>query len=362
MRKISVLLMMLLCMTVLTACSKGENDKANSAEATVTVAPTTAPSEAATIEDASGASAESGSTEPTEKIDMKIAALKGPTAIGMVKMMDDAAAEITANNYQFAIAGAADEISTGLVKGDFDIAAIPCNLASVLYNKTQGGIKLAGINTLGVLYVVETGNSIKTVQDLKGKTIYATGLGTVPQYTLNYILQANGIDPEKDLTIEYKTEATEVAAMLSKSEDAIAMLPQPYVTAVMLGNDKVHIALDMAEEWNRVAADESTVVTGVVVVRSEFLEDNREAFEAFMKEYTASAAFVNEKVDAAATLVEKFDIFKAAPMKQAIPYCNITLIQGSEMKDKVNGYLSALFAQNPDSVGGALPAEDFYIQ
>ncbi|HHV09324.1 MAG TPA: ABC transporter substrate-binding protein [Clostridiales bacterium] len=360
MRKISTLLIMLLCMAAFTACSKETGDPSNTAEATVTVAPTTAPSEAATIEDASGASDES--EKPAEKIGMKVAALKGPTAIGMVKLMDDAAAGVTENNYQFTIAGTADEISTGLVKGDVDIAAIPCNLASVLYNKTQGGIKLAGINTLGVLYIVETGNSIKSVQDLKGKTIYATGLGTVPQYTLNYILQANGIDPEKDLTIEYKTEPTEVAAMLSKSEDAIAMLPQPYVTTVMLGNDKVHIVLDMAEEWNRVATDGSTVVTGVVVVRSEFLEDNREAFDAFMKEYAASTEFVNEKVDAAATLVEKFDIFKAAPMKKAIPYCNITLIQGSEMKDKVNGYLSALFGQKPDSVGGALPAEDFYIQ
>jgi NitT/TauT family transport system substrate-binding protein len=278
----------------------------------------------------------------------------------MVKVMNDAEAGTTTNNYNFTIAGAADEISTGLIKGEFDIAAIPCNLASVLYNKTEGKIKMAGINTLGVLYIVETGDSIKSVEDLKGKTIYSTGLGTTPQFTLNYLLSAYGIDPEKDVTIEYKTEATEVAVMLSEATDAIAMLPQPYVTTVMMSNDKVHIALNVAEEWDKVSTDGSSVVTGVVVVRSEFLEQNKDAFDAFMAEYTDSAAFVNENIDEASALVEQFDIFKAAPMKQAIPYCNITLVQGDEMKEKVSGYLTALFNQNPQSVGGKLPSDDFY--
>ena len=325
MKKIKILGMVLLCMVVMNACSKENN------------------------------------TQSDPKIDIKIAALKGPTAIGMVQVMENASAGTTANNYNFTIAGAADEISAGLVKGDFDIAAVPCNLASVLYNKTKGQIKVAGINTLGVLYIVETGDSIQSVQDLKGKTIFSTGYGTTPQYTLNYILSANGIDPEKDVTIEYKSEATEIAAMLSESTDAVAMLPQPYVTTVMLSNDKIRIALDVAEEWNKISTDGSTVVTGVVVVRSDFLEKNPKAFEVFMSEYEASAVFVNEHVDEAAALAEKFDIFKAAPLKKAIPYCNITLIQGDEMKEKINGYLMTLFNQNPEAVGGKLPAEDFYI-
>lgn len=295
-----------------------------------------------------------------EKLDMNIAALKGPTAIGMVKIMEDGANGKTANPYQFTIAGAADEISTGLIKGDIDIAAVPCNLASVLYNKTEGKIKMAGINTLGVLYIVETGNTIETVKDLKGKTIYSTGLGTTPQYTLNYLLTANGIDPEKDVTIEYKSEPTEVAALLSNSEDAVAMLPQPYVTTVMMNNDKVRIALDITKEWETASTDGSSVITGVVVVRKEFLDNNKEAFDTFMEEYTKSAAFVNENVEGAAKLVEKFDIFKAAVASKAIPYCNITLIKGEGMKEKVNGYLTVLFNQEPKSVGGKVPGDDFY--
>lgn len=291
---------------------------------------------------------------------IRIAALKGPTAIGMVKIMEDASAGDAANDYTFTIAGTADEISAGLIKGEFDVAAVPCNLASVLYNKTEGQVLLAGINTLGVLYIVETGDSIQSVEDLRGKTIYSTGLGTTPQYTLNYILNSYGIDPEQDVTIEYKTEATEVAAVLSEASDAVAMLPQPYVTTVIMNNDKVRIALDVAEEWDAVSDDQSAVVTGVVVVRKEFLEGNPEAFNTFLEEYKGSTEYVNDNIKDAAALVEKFDIFKAAIAEKAIPDCNITFINGSEMKEKVSGYLTNLFEQNPKSIGGKIPAEDFY--
>jgi NitT/TauT family transport system substrate-binding protein len=360
MKRLKLLVVFALCITVLAACTgKGTGKTENNATGTTTPAPTTAPTQTAPAE-ATAAPTTAPTEAPAEKIDIKIAALKGPTAIGMVKLMDDAAAGTTANNYTFTTAGTADEISAGLVKGDFDIAAVPCNLASVLYNKTKGQIKLAGINTLGVLYIVETGNSIQKVEDLKGKTIYSTGIGTTPQFTLNYLLTSYGIDPEKDVTIEYKTEATEVAAMLSKADNAIAMLPQPYVTTVMMNNDKVRVALDIAKEWEAVSKDESSVVTGVVVVRSDFLEKNKEAFDDFMAEYKTSAAFVNENIDEASALVEKYDIFKAAVIKKAIPYCGITLIQGEDMKKKVGGYLTALYNQNPKAVGGALPAEDFY--
>lgn len=294
-----------------------------------------------------------------EKVDINIAALKGPTGMGMVKLMEDAEGDSTANNYNFTIAGEADVISTGLIKGEFDIAAVPCNLASVLYNKTNGQIKIAGINTLSVLYIIETGNTINTVEDLKGKTIYSTGYGTTPQYTLNYLLSLYGLDPEKDLTIEYKTEATEVAAMLENSEDAIAMLPQPFVTTVMMNNDRVRIAIDIEKEWTTQNED-SGVVTGVVVVNSEFLNNHPEAVEEFLDEYQQSAEFVNNNVDSAADLVEKFGLFKAVAAKKAIPYCNITLIRGLEMKEKVSGYLNILFNQNPNAVGGAMPADDFY--
>jgi NitT/TauT family transport system substrate-binding protein len=348
MKKFKIILLAVLCMAMFSACAKEDKTSVNQ-DSAATPAATAAPE-----------ATEAPAATTAAKTNISIAALKGPTAVGMVKVMSDADAGTTANNYKFTVAGTPDEISAGLVKGEFDVAAVPCNLASVLYNKTKGSIKLAGINTLGVLYILETGNSIKSVQDLKGKTIYATGKNTVPQYTLNYLLKANGIDPDKDVTIEYKTEPTEVASILAKSTDAVAMLPQPYVTAVMMQNTKLRIALNVAEEWDKISKDQSSVVTGVVIVKSDFLEKNKAAFDSFMQEYTASAAYVNENVEDAAALVEKYNIFKAGPMKKAIPYCNITLIQGDEMKQKVGGYLTVLYNQDPKSVGGKLPDDNFY--
>lgn len=303
---------------------------------------------------------DSDENNEAEKITINIAALKGPTGMGMVKLMEDAENGKAANDYKFTVAGEADIISTGLVKGDFDIAAVPCNLASVLYNKTEGQIKTIAINTLGVLYILETGESIGTVEDLRGKTIYSTGYGTTPQYTLNHLLSINGIDPEKDVNIEYKTEATEVAALLENATDGIAMLPQPYVTTVMMNNDKVRIALDIENEWTRQNEDGSGVVTGVVVVNKDFLEKSPEAVEAFMEEYRESANFVNDNIDEAASLIEKHEIFKAAVAKKAIPFCNITFISGQEMKERIEAYLHVLYNQNPKAIGGAMPAEDFY--
>lgn len=298
--------------------------------------------------------------EPAEKIDISVGALKGPTAIGMVKLMEDAKNGETANNYNFTVAGTADELTVGIINGEMPIAAIPCNLASVLYNKTQGKVRVAAINTLGVLYIVETGDSVQSVADLKGKTIYSTGKGTTPEYTLNYLLRSAGLDPENDVTIEFKSEATEVAAMLAESTDAVAMLPQPYVTTVMMQNDKVRIALDVTAEWENLSGDGSSVVTGVVVVNVDFLEENRAAVEAFLEEYAESASYVNDNVEEGALLVESFDIFKAAVAEKAIPQCNIVFTRGEDMKKSVSAYLQVLFDQKPEAVGGAMPADDFY--
>lgn len=299
--------------------------------------------------------------EEVAPADMNIAVMTGPTAMGLVKVMSDAEAGTAANNYNFSVYGTADEISTGLIKGELDAACVPCNLASVLYNKTEGEIVTAAINTLGVLYIVETGDSIQSVQDLKGKTIYSTGQGTTPEYTLRYLLSASGIDPDKDVTIEYKSESAEVTAALAEAVDAVAMLPQPYVTVAMTGNENLRIALSVTEEWEKLS-DDSTVVTGVLVARKSYIEENEAAFAKFLEEYEASAAYVNEQVDAAAEQIEHFGIFKAAVAKKALPYCNVTFIAGEEMKPLISSYLQVLFDQKAGAVGGAMPEDDFYYQ
>ena len=263
------------------------------------------------------------SKEEVAPADFEIAVMTGPTAIGLTKVMTDAEAKTAANNYNFHVYGTADEISTGLIKGELDVACVPCNLASVLYNKTNGEIIMAAINTLGVLYIVETGTAINTVEDLRGKTIYSTGQGTTPEFTLRYLLSAAGIDPDKDVTIEYKSEAAEVAAALAEATDAVAMLPQPYVTAAMNQNASLRIALSVTEEWEKLT-DDSTVVTGVLVARKSFVEENEAAFEKFLEEYNASATYANEHVDE--TLRFPRSNTRSAPCALLVPHTCLCFI------------------------------------
>ena len=296
---------------------------------------------------------------PKERTKVNVAVLKGPTAIGMLKLMADDEAETSANDYNFTVAGAADAIVPSLMSGDIKIAAVPCNLAATLWNKLSGGISIVAVNTLGVLYILDTGTSVQSVADLKGKTIYTTGAGTTPEYTLRYLLSTNGIDPDKDVNIVFLSEASEVAARLAAAEeDMIAMLPMPFVISVLSQNEKARIALDVTAEWEK--TNDSTVVTGVIIVTNDFLASNKETVDAFLDEYALSTAYATEHVDETAELAEHFDIFKAAVAKKAIPYCNIVCLTGSEMKTAASAYLSILFDANPASVGGKLPEDSFY--
>ncbi len=296
--------------------------------------------------------------------DVRVAALKGPTAMGMVELMNEAeSGAVNGNAYDFTIASAVDEVSPKLVKGETDIAAVPANLAAVLYNNTEGQVEVLAVNTLGVLYIVESGDSVNSVEDLRGKTIYASGKGATPEYALNYILMQNGIDPEKDVTIEWKSEHAECLASLMAEDNAIAMLPQPFVTTAQTKSDKIQVRLDLTAEWDAIQKDSdapSQLITGVVVARRAFVEENPEAVAAFMDSYAASVEFVNANIDEAAELVGKYEIVPTAVAQKAIPACNITFIAGDEMKQALSGYLNVLFEQNPKAVGGALPGDDFY--
>ncbi len=295
----------------------------------------------------------------------RIAGMKGPTTMGMTKLMKDAEANnategYAGNIYNVTMYGTAQEINPLLIQGELDVAAVPANVAATLYNKTEGDVQVVAVNTLGVLYMVQKGDAVQSITDLKGKTIYTTGKGTTPEYTLRHILSENGINPDTDVTIEYKSEATEVGALLASAEgDMVAMLPQPYVTAVQAQNADVKVCLDMTEEWGKIS--DQKLITGVLVARKEFVEANKEAFDAFLADYAASTTYVTENVDEAAAWVAEYGIVAKEPLaKKAIPQCNITCVTGEEMKALVVNYLTVLNAQNPQSVGGAMPADDFY--
>lgn len=303
-----------------------------------------------------------GAQETAEPATLRVGALTGPTAMGMVKLMEDAeAGETATNTYEFTLKGSPDEISPLLVKGELDVAAVPANLAAVLSQKTD--VQVLAVNTLGVLYIVENGNTVQSVEDLKGKIIYASGKGATPEFGLRYILEENGIDPDTDVQIQWKSEHAECVAALALDPEGIAMLPQPFVTTAQTQNPDIRVALDLTEEWDKLqegSENPSSMITGVVVARTEFVEAHKDAVDLFLEQYKASVDYVNVNTADAAALIEKYDILKAAVAEKALPYCNIVCITGDEMQDALSGYLNVLYEQNPDAVGGTLPADDFY--
>ncbi len=286
--------------------------------------------------------------------------LKGPTSIGMVKLLDDAEQNKTENTYDFTMAGSADELTPKLLKGELDIIAAPANLGSVLYNKSSGAVKMIAVNTLGVVYIVENGgNEISTLSSLKGKKIYATGKGSTPEYALNYLLSQSGLAVGEDVDVEWKSEPAEVVAKMATEKHSIAMLPQPYVTVAQNQLKNLRIAVGLNGEWEKLD-NGSEFITAGLIVRTAFAKEHPEAVKKFLEEYAKSTDYVNKNTEDAATLVEKYDIVKAPVAKKAIPYCNIVCITGKEMKTALKGYFDILFRQNKSSVGGKLPGDDFY--
>ena len=299
-----------------------------------------------------------------EPVAVRAAALKGPTAMGLVKFMSEVdAGNLKDEDYSFRIVASADEVAPLISKSEVDIAAVPANLASVLYNKTSGAVRVIAVNTLGVLYICELGDTVSTVADLRGKTIFSAGKGATPEYALEYVLRANGLDPATDVTIEWKSEHAECVAALAQDATAIAMLPQPFVTTAQAKNNQIRVALDLNQEWAAACEAEGRdgkLITGVAVVRSEFADAHPEAVDAFLGHYRESVEFVNANTDEAAALVGGYEIVPEAVAKKALPACNITFVDGADMKEQLGGYLEVLADQNADAVGGKLPGDDFY--
>ncbi len=297
-----------------------------------------------------------------EPIEINMAVLKGPTGIGAAKLINDSEAGTTFNKYNFTVAGAPDEAMAGIISGDFDVAAVASNLAPTIYNKTEGKIEMAAINTLGILYVVEIGETINSIEDLNGLDVVSSGQGATPEYVTNFILEKAGVTPN---SIEYRSEHSELATEVAAGTTKVAILPEPHVTSVLMKNPEARVALNLTEEWEKVVAgteyEGSALTMGCIVVNKEFAAANKDAFNKFLEEYEASINFANENVEEASVMVETAGIMPAAKAaEKAIPNCNIVYIDGEEMKATVEPFFNVLFNANPKSVGGALPDEEFY--
>ena len=347
MKKILSLLLAFSLALSLAACGGSASSAASSAAVSEVASSAAASEEEETA-------APLSATEP-----LRIAGLKGPPTMGLVNLLSMEQAGTAAMDYDLQLYGAADEIVPLLIKGELDMAASPANLAATLYQKTSGGIQAVAVNTLGVLYVVEQGDTVHSMADLKGRTILSTGKGTTPEYVLRYLLTANGLDPDKDVDIQYYSEATEVTAQMASTQDAIAVLPQPYVTAAGLKDDTLRVALDLTAEWDKVA--DTQLITGVTVVRKAYAEEHPDVVAAFLADYAQSVNAANTDLDGTAALCEEQGVVaKAAIAKKALPNCNIVCLTGEELKADVSGYLQVLYDADPAAVGGTLPGEDFY--
>ena len=351
MKKLTSMLLALALVLSLAACGGAASSSVASSAASSEAVPEAA-SEAASSEEAK----ELSTTDA-----LRIAGLKGPTTMGLVNLLSMEEDGTASMDYDLQLYGAADEIVPLLMKGELDMAAIPANLAATLYQKTEGGIQAVAVNTLGVLYVVEKGgDTIQSMADLAGRTILSTGKGTTPEYVLRYLLTKNGLDPDKDVKIEYYSEASEVTAQMAASKkDAIAVLPQPYVTAAQLKDSSLRVVLDLTKEWNKVC--DTQLITGVTVVRTEYAKENPDIVANFLRDYEKSIKAAQTDVAGTAALCEETGVVaKKAIAQKALPQCNIVYRVGDEMKADVNAYLKVLCDASPAAVGGKLPDANFY--
>lgn len=370
-KALSMIMACAMAAALLTGCSASTPKTQETTEAVTTADTTTDETAAETTQvkekepetTVKESEAQTSQEEAGEKVTLRVGSMKGPTTMGLVSLMDKSSKEEAEGSYEFTMVTAADELVGQIVSGNLDIALVPANMASILYKKTNKGIAVINVNTLGVLYVVTADESVETIADLKGKTVYMTGKGTTPDYVFQYLLTANGLNKE-DVTVEYKSEATEVAAVLKEQEGAIGLLPQPFVTVALAQNESLHMAMDLNEEWEKVQGEDgSRLVTGVTVCRKELLDntDTRKAVELFMDEHYDSASFANLNVKETAELVASAGIIEKAPVaEKAIPYCSIVCLNGAYMKEILPGYLEVLYQQEPSSVGGELPDDGFY--
>ena len=302
----------------------------------------------------------SGGKESSAPI--RIVGLKGPTSMGMVKLMADAKENPQALPLSFELVNSPDQAVPMIMKGEADVAALPANLGAILYQKTEGKMVTLNINTLGVLYIVEKGDSIQSMKDLKGKTLYASGKGASPEYVLRHLLKENGIQPEEVL-VEWKNEHEEALASFSKDPNGVSLLPQPFVTIAQTKIKDLHMALDLTKEWEKTQAKAekpSALVMGVLVCRKDFVHAHPQEVKALLKAYEGSVSYVNENSKEAAQFIEEFGFFPAPIAEKALPYCNLVSITGPAMKEQLSGYLEVLYQENPQSVGGKVPESDFY--
>lgn len=354
-KKSLIALLLALAMLLSVGCAKQAGSQETAAPAPETVAESV-PEEPAKEEPAPAP--ETPAEEPAGET-VRFGILKGPTGIGAVKLLQDNASGESVNSYEVTVAAEATEIVSMIAAGQLDIAAVPTNAAAALYNKTQGAIRILALNTAGVLYILEQGDTVHSMADLKGKTIYSVGQGANPEYVLRHLLAENGLKDGENVTLEF-LDSAELTTKAAAGEIEVCMLPVPAVTTVLMKNSNMRSALNLSEEWDKLN-NGSTLTMGCVIAPASYVQDHPEAVAEFLKEYEASIRFVLDDPVAGAAYCEQFEIVPNSKVaEKAIPDANLIFISGAGIRPAIEGYYKVLFDSDPKSIGGALPSDDFY--
>lgn len=310
----------------------------------------------------SGSQSASQSGTASQEVDfsgvkIRVAAMNGPTGMGMARLADQVRNDMLPYECDVTFSGSPDDVRAGLLSGELDIAAVPVNMAAALYNKTGGEILTLAANTLGVLYIVEKGDTVQSMADLAGKKILAAGQGSTPEYVINYLLEKNGLTGSVE--VEYVSEHAEAVTQMAAGNADLILVPEPFVTTALSKVEGARVALDLTQEWAKVS--DADMVMGCLVVSKAFAEADPQALRHFMTQYAVSADYCTSHPAEAAVFIEEFGIMGSAALaEKAIPNCNIVCVTGREMVDMVTGMLTVLFDADPKSVGGSLPGEEMF--
>lgn len=347
-----MLVLFLVLALFLTACGPKTPAPTPTPSADPTATPTATPTETP-----------SATPSDAPKTAVNLAVLAGPTGVGAAKLLADNDAGETQNLYNVTVATDNEQVTAGLLNGDFDVAALATNVASNLYHKSNGAIQMACVNTLGVLHILgrETDNTLNSMADLKGKTIYAFGQGANPEYVLRYLLKANGLDMDKDVTMVWQA-ADEVTATMLTGKGDLCMLPVPAATALTVKSEgEIQPVFDLSEEWDFVAGN-SRLAMGCIVVRTQFAQENPEAVQKFLNEYAVSINYVRENAADAAQLVADYSLAPSAAIAaKAIPQCNLIFLAGEDMRYTIQNYFMDLADIDPAAIGGSIPDDAFFF-
>ena len=328
-----------------------------------TPAPTAASTPEPTPAPTATPAAQTSTPEPADFFRTRVSMLKGPTGLGCARLMEESGADGSPDHpYAFTVYADPTQAVAALTKGEVDIAALPTNLASTLYHKLDGGIQLLALNTYGVLYILENGDTVHSIADLRGRTIHAYGQGANPEFVLNYLLEQNGLDPDSDVDVRWHATSDEVSALMAEGEGDVCMLPVPAATGLLIKSKEVRSALDLTREWDNAGGD-GALTMGCLVVRTDFARENPQAVETFLEQYENSIAYMTDpdNLSDAAVLAEKQGIVpKAAVAERAIPDANLCFVTGDDMMADIQGYYQVLFQADPASIGGSIPDGAFY--